>query len=150
MPTAPLDPKAVLEVDGYLEPNVPSIIHRHDLYRQWKDRIDEQEGGYEGFSKGFNKFGFNVRENGDVVYREWAPNATEAYLIGEFSECPCIPAFARAYLRVDDWNRISHPMKKDNYGVWEVTVPAKDGVCAIPHDSKLKVRGASRRPLPAY
>ncbi|KAI4526579.1 glycoside hydrolase family 13 protein [Schizophyllum commune Loenen D] len=123
MPTAPLDPKAVLEVDGYLEPNVPSIIHRHDLYRQWKDRIDEHEGGYEGFSKGFNKFGFNVRENGDVVYREWAPNATEAYLIGEFN----------------DWNRISHPMKKDNYGVWEVTVPAKDGVCAIPHDSKLKI-----------
>jgi hypothetical protein len=32
-------------------------------------------------------------------------------------------------------------MKKDQFGVWEITVPPKSpGVCAIPHDSKLKVR----------
>jgi 1,4-alpha-glucan branching enzyme len=31
-------------------------------------------------------------------------------------------------------------MKKDNYGVWEITVqPFDSGVCAIPHDSKVKV-----------
>lgn len=31
-------------------------------------------------------------------------------------------------------------MKKDNYGVWEITVqPLDSGVCAIPHDSKIKV-----------
>jgi len=30
-------------------------------------------------------------------------------------------------------------MKKDNYGVWEVTIPPNpDGSCAIPHDSKIK------------
>jgi 1,4-alpha-glucan branching enzyme len=27
-----------------------------------------------------------VDKDNNVVYREWAPNATEAYLIGEFSE----------------------------------------------------------------
>jgi 1,4-alpha-glucan branching enzyme len=31
-------------------------------------------------------------------------------------------------------------MKKDEYGVFEVTVPAVNGKPAIPHDSKLKVR----------
>ena len=32
-------------------------------------------------------------------------------------------------------------MKKDQYGVWEITLPPKSpGVCAIPHDSMLKVR----------
>lgn len=32
-------------------------------------------------------------------------------------------------------------MKKDQYGVWEITIPPKSpGVCAIPHDSMLKVR----------
>lgn len=36
--------------------------------------------------QGFDKFGFNVLSNGDILYREWAPNALEAYLIGEFSE----------------------------------------------------------------
>lgn len=30
-------------------------------------------------------------------------------------------------------------MTKDKYGVWEITIPPKDGVCAIPHDSKIKV-----------
>lgn len=31
-------------------------------------------------------------------------------------------------------------MKKDSFGVWEITIPpTSTGVCAIPHDSKLKV-----------
>jgi len=30
-------------------------------------------------------------------------------------------------------------MTKDQYGVFEVTVPGKDGKPTIPHDSKLKV-----------
>lgn len=39
---------------------------------------------------------------------------------------------------------MNFPMKKDPYGVWEVTVPPKEpGVCAIPHDSKVKVGSVS-------
>lgn len=31
-------------------------------------------------------------------------------------------------------------MKRDDYGVWEITVPpSPSGACAIPHDSKIKV-----------
>ena len=30
-------------------------------------------------------------------------------------------------------------MTKNEYGVWEITVPPKNGECAIPHDSKIKV-----------
>lgn len=41
---------------------------------------------------------------------------------------------------VDDWNREEWPMMKDPYGVWEITVPAKDGQPAIPHKSKVKVK----------
>lgn len=29
-------------------------------------------------------------------------------------------------------------MTKNDFGVWDVTVPAKDGTPAIPHDSKIK------------
>jgi 1,4-alpha-glucan branching enzyme len=42
-------------------------------------------------------------------------------------------------ISADDWNRESHPMKKDPFGVFEVVVPAKDGQPAIPHNSKIKV-----------
>jgi 1,4-alpha-glucan branching enzyme len=30
-------------------------------------------------------------------------------------------------------------MLKNDFGTWEVTLPAKDGVPVIPHDSKVKV-----------
>lgn len=39
------------------------------------------------FPKGYEKFGLNVQPNGDIIYREWAPNALTATLIGEFSMC---------------------------------------------------------------
>lgn len=58
------------------------------------------------------------------MYREWAPNALRAYLIGDFN----------------DWNRDATPMNKNEFGVFEVTVPGKNGQPSIPHDSKIKVR----------
>jgi len=86
MPTPTLDPETVMQLDGYLEPHIPAILHRHETYRKWKDTIEQLEGGFDLFTKGYLKFGFNVGNNGEVVYREWAPNAKEAYLIGDFSE----------------------------------------------------------------
>lgn len=34
-------------------------------------------------------------------------------------------------------------MKKDAFGVWEITLPAVNGQPAIPHNSKIKVRPAA-------
>ncbi|GMG26057.1 unnamed protein product [Aspergillus oryzae] len=39
----------------------------------------------------------------------------------------------------DNWDVTAHPMTKNGFGVWEVTVPAVNGAPAIPHDSKIKV-----------
>ena len=87
MPTIPLDPKKIIELDNYLEPDVPNIINRYSVFRRWKDTIEEHEGGYDKFTKGYLRYGFNVSRSGEVVYREWAPNAIEANLIGDFSAC---------------------------------------------------------------
>jgi 1,4-alpha-glucan branching enzyme len=91
MTTKALDPQVVLDIDGYLKPNVSDIVKRHDIFRKWKDTIAEHEGGYDNFTKGYLKFGFNIGPNGEVVYREWAPNAKEAYLIGDFSTFASLP-----------------------------------------------------------
>ena len=40
---------------------------------------------------------------------------------------------------VDSWDFNSHEMKKNEFGVFEITVPAVNGKPAIPHDSKVKV-----------
>lgn len=85
MPTPPLDPQVIIDIDGYLRPNVPAIIERYNTFKGWKDTIEEHEGGYDNFTKGYLKFGFNVGPKNEVVYREWAPNAKEAFLIGDFS-----------------------------------------------------------------
>jgi 1,4-alpha-glucan branching enzyme len=35
--------------------------------------------------KGAEKFGFNIDRDNNITYREWAPNANQAFLVGDFS-----------------------------------------------------------------
>ncbi len=77
--------KAILDLDSWLEPFLPAIAHRYEAFTKWRDSIQQHEGGYDSFTKGFLKFGFNVNEDASITYREWAPNAIEAVLIGDFS-----------------------------------------------------------------
>ncbi|KAF8481348.1 glycoside hydrolase, partial [Gautieria morchelliformis] len=119
----PLDVQPILALDGYLSPFIPAIQHRYEKFREWKDSIEIHEGGYDTFSQGYRRFGINVQPSGEIVYREWAPNAKEAFLIGDFN----------------DWNRSSHPMERDDFGVWQIALPPKNGVPVIEHDTKLKI-----------
>ena len=86
MPTPALDPEVVLALDGYLRPDIPNLVRRHEKFRKWKDVIEQDEGGYDQFTKGYLKFGLHMGKKGEVVYREWAPNAKGACLVGDFSE----------------------------------------------------------------
>lgn len=79
----------IIQLDPYLEPFLPAIERRHKQFQQCKDAIFDHEGGYENFTKGYELMGFTVKEDGTVVYREWAPNAREANLIGDFSLSKC-------------------------------------------------------------
>lgn len=77
-----------------------------------------------------------------ITYREWAPNAVTASLVGEFSEWITRSKFLQSTDNVlpDNWDWTAHPMKKDAFGVFEIVLPAKDGQPVIPHNSKIKVR----------
>lgn len=75
----------VVQLDPWLSPFKDALCNRYGRAQKWIKTIEETEGGLEKFSKGTEIFGFNVQENGDIVYREWAPNAIRAYLIGDFS-----------------------------------------------------------------
>ncbi|KAF1810098.1 1,4-alpha-glucan-branching enzyme [Eremomyces bilateralis CBS 781.70] len=119
----PGDGTGVLAIDPWLAPFKDALRHRFSKAQEWIKKLDETEGGLDQFSKGFERYGLNVQSNNDIIYREWAPNATEAYLIGDFN----------------NWDRNSHPMKKNDFGVWEITLPAQNGEPAIPHDSKLRL-----------
>lgn len=118
------DGTRVISIDPWLEPFAPALRSRHALYKKWSDTIEKTEGGLDQFSLGFQKMGFHVdSKTGTVTYREYAPAVIRAYLIGDFN----------------GWNRDSHPMERDNYGVWSIEVPGHGGKCPIEHGSKIKI-----------
>ncbi|KAJ3090285.1 alpha-1,4-glucan branching enzyme [Quaeritorhiza haematococci] len=109
--------------DPWLKPYKGAIEYRYNQCLEWIEKINKYEGGVDKFTRGYEFMGFNVVDGG-IMYREWAPNAKEAYLIGEFN----------------NWDRSSHPMKKDEFGRWEIFLPNKpDGTPAIPHNTQVKI-----------
>ncbi|KAI5787169.1 glycoside hydrolase superfamily [Geopyxis carbonaria] len=119
----PTDGTGVIKLDPWLGPFKKDLQTRFAKTKDWINKLDEHEGGLEKFSRGYEKYGFVIADNGDIDYREWAPNALTAHLFGDFN----------------NWSRESHPMKKNPYGVWEIHIPAVGGKAAIPHGSKVKI-----------
>ncbi|KAH7160592.1 glycoside hydrolase superfamily [Dactylonectria macrodidyma] len=119
----PRDGTGVVDLDPWLSPFSDTLKRRYAKTQEWVNTINATEGGLEQFSRGVEKFGFNVDKKNNIIYREWAPNAVAASLIGDFNQ----------------WNRASHPMKKNDFGVFEITIPAEKGEPAIPHNSKIKI-----------
>lgn len=114
-----------VQVDPWLKPFTSDILRRKAIADDWLDRLAADEGGIVKFSQGYDYYGFQVdKKSGNVVYREWAPNAIDASLVGDFN----------------NWDKTANVMKQNEFGVWIVTVPASSpGVVAIPHDSKVKI-----------
>lgn len=117
------DGTGIIDLDPWLGEFREPLKSRFAKAQSWIKTIDETEGGLDKFSRGYEKYGFTFADNGDITYREWAPNATQAFLIGEFNS----------------WNRDSHPMTKNSFGVFEITLPARDGIPAIAHNTKVKI-----------
>ncbi|KAJ5246725.1 1-4-alpha-glucan-branching enzyme [Penicillium chermesinum] len=117
------DGTGVLTIDPWLEPHKDVLKQRYSLVQKWASDIERSEGGLEKFSRGYETFGLHALPNGDITYREWAPNAVQASLVGDFN----------------NWDVNANTMTKNNFGVWDVTVPANGGTPAIPHDSKIKI-----------
>jgi len=92
-------------------------------------------------SHGHQYFGLNRGErNGEpgIWYREWAPAARQLTLIGDFN----------------GWDRGSHRMARDEFGVWSLFLPLAGEGARLTHQSRVKVhveteRGAMDR-IPAY
>lgn len=113
----------VVEVDPLLIPHVHHLRYRFQEFLRQRSAIDKHEGGLEVFSRGYEKFGF-TREKNCIVYREWAPAAQAAQLVGDFN----------------GWDGSKHNMEKDQFGVWSVQLSDHNGHPTIPHGSKVKFR----------
>ena len=76
---------AIINDDPWLEPYSDAINGRH---QDAVNKIDELTGGTSNlveFANAYNYYGLHHTSDGGWVFREWAPNATEIYLIGDFN-----------------------------------------------------------------
>ncbi|CAM0945712.1 unnamed protein product [Alopecurus aequalis] len=120
----PGDGQQIYEIDPMLRDFKYHLEYRYSLYRRIRSDIDQHEGGMDAFSRGYEMFGFNRSADG-ITYREWAPGAHSAALIGDFN----------------NWDPNADRMSKDDLGIWEIFLPNNaDGSPPIFHGSRVKVR----------
>jgi 1,4-alpha-glucan branching enzyme len=130
----------LIALDPWLEPYADRLRERYYDYQCVRSRIDQQGGIMGPISQGHHFFGVN-RGHRDgksgFWYREWAPAASSLYLVGDFN----------------GWNRESHPLVRDEWGVWSLFL-ADDSHANAVHGTRFKVQVATRHGLtdriPAY
>jgi 1,4-alpha-glucan branching enzyme len=101
--------KRLIEIDPYLEPYGKILERRLSAVMDCEQQLTGGEISISDFAAGHEYFGLHFRRN-EWVFREWAPNATSVYLIGDMTDWRETKAF-----RLDRINE---------EGVWELAVPA--------------------------
>lgn len=123
--------------DTYLEPYENAIRGRHD-HVAWKINQLTQDGktSLANFASGHEYYGLHQTARGGWVFREWAPNATEIFLVGDFNQWKELKKF--------QCQRI------EGTGNWELKLPAK----AIKHGDLYKMHvkwpGGEGERIPAW
>ncbi|GMM33735.1 1,4-alpha-glucan branching enzyme [Saccharomycopsis crataegensis] len=129
-----------LEIDPWLTPYASVLADRRASAQNWLDTFQENEGGILKFADSYKTYGLQAHPDKSITYKEWAPNAKSASLVGEFNK----------------WDPDSHVMTKDPYGNFLITIlPNSSNEYAIPHDSLVKIRlnlpnGSTVYRLPAW
>ena len=122
--------------DPWLEPFEDAIRgrHEHALYKL-NELTNNGRQTLSDFATGYLYFGLHQTEKGWVL-REWAPNATDIYVVGDFNDW-----------REDEKYRMK---RLKNSGNWEIKLPAR----AMKHGDlyKLKVhwQGGEGERIPAW
>ena len=75
----------IVRRDPWLKPYEAAIVGRHAHYAGRRAALAASAGGsLSQFADGYLYFGLHRTASG-WVFREWAPNATEIYLVGDFN-----------------------------------------------------------------
>lgn len=110
-------PLNILDYDPYLEAFKDDLSARLFDFARTKKRLLGVDGSLCDFANGYKYFGFQ-QEVKHWTFREWAPNAQKAWLVGDFN----------------NWE--NNFELKEAYGeVWEISVPGM-----LPVGSKVKVK----------
>lgn len=116
-------PNLVID-EPWLEKYSDKISLRWSKYQSAIQEIENFCGDILEYGSNHQFYGihFESWRNG-WVYREWAPAAEALYFFGDFN----------------NWDRQSHPMKKNPRGDWEIFLPFDQYKGTFVHGSKVKV-----------
>ena len=125
--------KTLVDLDQWLAPH-KSIIQAREKYISSKLKTVLSGKTPAEFAMGFLHFGLHKTDAG-WTFREWAPNATQIFLIGDFS----------------DWKeREEFALNRDKNGGWSINLPEN----SLRHGQKYKLRvywpGGDGWRLPSY
>ena len=110
-------PLNILDYDPYLEPFKEDLSLRLFEFARTKKRLLGTDGSLVDFANGYKYFGFQ-QESKHWTFREWAPNAKKAWLVGDFK----------------NWEN-NFELKQAYGGTWEISIPGM-----LPLGSKVKVK----------
>ncbi|MBR2619201.1 MAG: 1,4-alpha-glucan-branching enzyme, partial [Paludibacteraceae bacterium] len=97
----------LIQNDSWLEPYRQAIEGRYNYAIQREKELTGGKQKLADFASGYLYFGLHKTNDG-WIFREWAPNATEIFLIGDFNQ----------------WQRIdSYRLKRKENGVFEGVFP---------------------------
>lgn len=125
----------IIQNDKWLKPFEKAIVGRHEYYLRKKGELLAPGQSLSDFATGYLWFGLQ-RMATAWTFREWAPNATKIFLVGDFTHWEELPEFEL------------HPVGDD--GVWEGVFPLE----TIHHGDLYKMKvywnGGSGERLPAW
>jgi 1,4-alpha-glucan branching enzyme len=125
----------LLGSDSYLGPFSVRIRHRLEHIEETEHRLTQGKKGLAEFASGHEYFGLHFQRGG-WVFREWAPNATAIYLIGDMSRWQVRKEFEL--------------QKINGFGVWEIHLTADK----LKHGDLYRLRiyweGGEGDRIPAY
>ena len=125
----------LIKNDPWLEPFTQAIEGRHNDALQKLVHLTGGSGKLCDFAKAYMYYGLHRLDNGDWVLREWAPNATDIYVVGDFNNWrECAP----------------YRMRQVGSGNWELQLPAR----GMTHGQLFKLivhwPGGQGERIPAY
>lgn len=130
----------LIKDEPWLEGFEKAVQARIDRFHSAKFHIENEFGSILEFANFHQYYGVHyepIRKG--WTYREWAPAAQQLFLMGDFN----------------NWDRYSHPLKKNRRGDWEIFLPYYDYKASFIHESKIKVHvvgenGSALDRIPAY
>ena len=127
----------LIKSDEWLAQYADAINGRHDFaVRKMDELTNGKKQKLSDFACGYLYYGLHRTAEGKWVFREWAPNATAIYIIGDFNQWQEKSAYALKRLK--------------GTNNWEVTMPAK----AMSHGQLFKLSvhwdGGQGERIPAW